>query len=46
MIGGTKNYDDFQSRTLVSARRVLTAIGDPEITRIDKHPYYQGFLSQ
>jgi gamma-D-glutamyl-L-lysine dipeptidyl-peptidase len=46
MIGGTKNYDDFQSRTLVSARRVLTAIGDPEITRIDKHPYYQGSLSQ
>jgi len=46
MIGGAKNYDDFQSRTLVSARRVLTAIGDPEITRIDKHPYYQGFLSQ
>jgi len=43
MIGGTKNYDDFQSRTLVSARRILTAIGDPEITRIDKHPYYQAF---
>lgn len=42
MISGTKNYDDFQSRTLVSARRMLTAIGDPEITRIDQHPYYEG----
>lgn len=46
MISGSKNYDDFQSRTLVSARRVLSAIGDPEITRIDKHPYYQGQISQ
>ena len=46
MISGSKNYDDFQSRTLVGARRVLTAIGDPEITRIDKHPYYQGLVNQ
>lgn len=41
MISGSSNYDDFQSRTLVSARRVLTAIGDSEITRINQHPYYQ-----
>lgn len=46
MISGSKNYDDFQSRTLVGARRVLTAIGDPEITRINKHPYYQGLVNQ
>ena len=46
MISSSKNYDDFQSRTLVGARRVLTAIGDPEITRIDKHPYYQGLVNQ
>lgn len=46
MIIGSKNYDDFQSRTLVSARRILTAIGDSEITRIDKHPYYQGQINQ
>lgn len=46
MISGSKNYDDFQSRTLVGARRILTAIGSPEITRIDKHPYYQGMVNQ
>jgi len=46
MISGSKNYDDFQSRTLVGARRVLTAIGGPEITRIDKHPFYQGMVNQ
>lgn len=46
MISGSKNYDDFQSRTLVGARRILTAIGDPEITRIRQHPYYQEQINQ
>lgn len=41
MIRGSKNYDDYQSRTLVSARRMLTAIGEPEITRVDHHPFYK-----
>ncbi len=41
MISGSKNYDDYQSRTLVSARRMLTAIGEPEVTRVDHHPYYK-----
>lgn len=46
MISGSKNYDDFQSRTLVGARRILTAIGDPEITRVRQHPYYQEQINQ
>ncbi len=41
MISGSKNYDDYQSRTLVSARRMLTAIGDPEVTRVNRHPFYK-----
>ena len=41
MIKGSKNYDDFQSRTLVGARRMLTAVGESEITRVNQHPYYQ-----
>lgn len=40
MLSDAKNYDDYQSRTLVSARRMLTAIGDPEVTRVNRHPYY------
>lgn len=36
-------YDKYQAGTLVSARRILTAIGEPGITRIDKHPFYQSF---
>lgn len=46
MISGSKNYDDFQSRTLVGARRILTAIGDSEITRVRQHPYYQEQINQ
>ena len=34
-------YDDFQARTIVGARRMLTAIGQPEVTRVDQHKYYQ-----
>lgn len=46
MIYGSKNYDDFQSRTLVGARRILTAIGDSEITRVKQHSYYQEQINQ
>lgn len=46
MIKGAKNYDDFQSRTMVGARRMLTAVGEPEITRINQHPYYQKIINQ
>lgn len=35
------NYDSYQAHALLSARRVLTAIGSEGICRIDKHPYYQ-----
>lgn len=34
-----KDYTN-QSRTIVSARRMLSAIGQPEITRIDQHNFY------
>lgn len=34
------NYDSSGSHTLVSARRILTEIGKPEITRIDQHNWY------
>lgn len=40
MIKGSPGYADFESRTLVSARRMLTSIGKPEVTRVDNHPYY------
>ena len=35
-----ENYDDGQSPTLVGARRILTEIGKPEITRVDQHEWY------
>ncbi len=41
MISGSAKYDDFQSRTLVSARRMLNSIGESEITRVNQHPYYK-----
>ncbi|MBB2144206.1 SH3 domain-containing protein [Pedobacter sp. LMG 31464] len=34
------NYDGGQASTLVGARRILTAIGKPEITRVDHHEWY------
>ena len=34
------DYETYYSRTLVSARRMLTAVGKPEITRIDQHNLY------
>ncbi|HWW42363.1 C40 family peptidase [Pedobacter sp.] len=40
MIPSAADYADFQSRTLVSARRILDEIGSPQITRIDQHELY------
>ena len=34
------NYDGGQSTTLVGARRILTEIGKPEITRVEEHDWY------
>ncbi|MEJ7693235.1 C40 family peptidase [Daejeonella sp.] len=41
MVSGSANYEDFETRTLVSARRMLNSIGKSEITRVDHHPYYK-----
>lgn len=46
MISGAANYADYQSRTLVSARRMLNSIGKDGITRVDQHPYYQTQLTK
>ncbi len=40
MIDTAGNYDGAQISTLVGARRILTAIGKPQITRIDHHDWY------
>jgi hypothetical protein len=40
MVPSAAGYADFQSRTLVSARRILNEIGSPQITRIDQHELY------
>ncbi len=34
------NYDGVQSSSLVGARRILTEIGKPEITRVEQHDWY------
>lgn len=34
------NYDEYQTKTLVGARRILTQINQPEITKIEKHDWY------
>lgn len=36
------NYDEGQSVTLVGARRILTEIGKPEITKVEHHDWYSG----
>jgi gamma-D-glutamyl-L-lysine dipeptidyl-peptidase len=36
----SERYDDFQTRTIVGARRMLTAVGQPEVTRVDRSAYY------
>lgn len=40
LVPETANYDEHQSKTLVSARRFLTEIGKPEITRVAEHEWY------
>lgn len=41
MIADSADYADFQTRTVVSARRMLTAIGQSGVSRVDHHPYYK-----
>jgi hypothetical protein len=41
LLAHAPNYDEVRTRTLLSARRVLTAVGTPEITRVERHPMYQ-----
>lgn len=40
LIATAANYDAGQSTTLVGARRILTEIGKPEITRVEEHDWY------
>ncbi|PST81573.1 hydrolase [Pedobacter yulinensis] len=40
MVPGAKNYDDFQSRTLVAARRYLGQAGTTGIVPVAAHPWY------
>ncbi|GGI24068.1 C40 family peptidase [Pedobacter mendelii] len=40
LVPSASNYDEHQSKTLVSARKFLTEIGQTEITRVDKHEWY------
>lgn len=35
------NYDEYQTKTLVGARRILTQIGQAEITKVEKHDWYK-----
>lgn len=41
LIPDSPGYDYHHSRSLVAARRMLTAIGEPEVTRVDRHPWYK-----
>ncbi len=34
------NYDEWQTSTLVGARRILNQVGTPEIISLSKHPWY------
>ncbi|WP_316803850.1 SH3 domain-containing C40 family peptidase [Pedobacter nototheniae] len=40
IVPSAANYDEHQTLTLVGARRLLTEIGQPEITRVDQHEWY------
>ncbi|WP_316765271.1 C40 family peptidase [Pedobacter frigiditerrae] len=40
IVATAPNYDSVQSGTLVGARRILTEIGKPEITRVEQHDWY------
>lgn len=42
----TANNYDGQASTLVGARRILTAVGKPQITRIDRHDWYTTITSK
>ncbi|GAA4301363.1 NlpC/P60 family protein [Compostibacter hankyongensis] len=46
MLPGTEGYDDFQSRRLVSARRILGATDSPGISRVEHNFFYTGQSSQ
>jgi hypothetical protein len=35
------NYDSVQGPALVSARRMLTDVGQPQITKVGEHPWYR-----
>lgn len=40
MIPNAADYADYQARSLLSARRMLNAVGEPQITRVDQHTFY------
>lgn len=41
LLADTPNYDPVRTRTLLSARRVLTAVSTLGITRVEHHPLYR-----
>jgi len=41
LVAGVPLYDEHEAKTLVSARRMLNAIGSSEISRLDQHPLYK-----
>lgn len=40
LIPGKKNFDRSQVQTIVSARNILSNVGQAEITRVKNHPWY------
>ncbi|TYP96676.1 NlpC/P60 family protein [Sphingobacterium allocomposti] len=40
MLKGAENYDDFQTRTVVAARRYIGS-NDPAIQKVEENPYYK-----
>lgn len=40
LVNSAANFDKHQTKTLLRARRVLTAVGSPGIRRIESHPLY------
>ena len=45
MKSGAANYADYQSGTLVYARRMLHSTGKYEIISVDQHPYHKIVLN-
>ena len=41
LLSDAPNFDSVRARTLLSARRVLTAVSTPGITRVEHHPLYR-----